>query len=161
MFVNFNSLPDTSRVWIYQADREFTELEAKQITERLMKFVEDWRRHGEDLKASFKIEYNQFLVLSVDENYNDVSGCSIDASVHLLREFEKEFNLDLFNKMNVSFKDGENVNTVSLKDFKTYVKLEKINADTVVFNNLIQSKADFESAWEVEASKSWHAKFLV
>jgi hypothetical protein len=63
--------------------------------------------------------------------------------------------------MNVSFKDGENVNTVSLKDFKTYVKLEKINADTVVFNNLIQSKADFESAWEVEASKSWHAKFLV
>lgn len=161
MFVNFNSLPDTSRVWIYQADREFTEFEVKQITERLMKFVEDWRRHGEDLKASFKIEYNQFLVLSVDENYNDVSGCSIDASVHLLREFEKEFDLDLFNKMNVSFKDGENVNTVSLKDFKTYVKLEKINADTVVFNNLIQSKADFESAWEVEASKSWHAKFLI
>ena len=161
MFVNFNSLPDTSRVWIYQADREFTKFEVKQITERLMKFVEDWRRHGEDLKASFKIEYNQFLVLSVDESYNDVSGCSIDASVHLLREFEKEFDLDLFNKMNVSFKDGENVNTVSLKDFKTYVKLEKINADTVVFNNLIQSKADFESAWEVEASKSWHAKFLV
>lgn len=161
MFVDFELLADTSRVWIYQSDREFTENEEEQISKKLVNFVSNWKRHGDDLQASFKIEYNQFIVLSVDENYNDVSGCSIDASVHIVKELEKEFGLDLLNKMNVSFKDGQNINTVSLKAFKEYIKLQKINGDTVVFNNMINSKADFKSAWEVEASKSWHAKFLV
>ncbi len=161
MFVDFKLLPDTSRVWIYQAEREFTENEVEQISEKLHTFVVNWKRHGEDLKASFKIEYNQFIILAVDENYNDVSGCSIDASVYIIRELEKDFRVDLLNKMIVSFKDGTTINTVSLKDFKEYAKLDKINANTVVFNNMIQSKADFESAWEVEASESWHAKFLV
>ncbi len=160
MLVDFNSLPDTSRVWIYQADREFTQDEAARISEKLNIFVANWKRHGDDLKASFQIKYNQFIVLGVDENYNDVSGCSIDASVHIIKELQKEFEVDLLNKMIVSFKDGDNVNTVSLKAFKAYAKLEKINADTVVFNNMITSKGDFETAWEVEASKSWHAKFL-
>jgi len=161
MFVNFKLLPDSSRVWIYQADREFTVNEADQISKKLHTFVSNWKRHGDDLKASFKIEYNQFIILAVDENYNDVSGCSIDASVHIVKELQNEFEVDLLNKMIVSFKDGDNVNTVSLKDFKAYAKLQKINADTVVFNNMIQSKSDFESVWEVEASKSWHAKFLM
>jgi len=161
MYVNFDLLPDTSRVWIYQADREFNELEIDQISNKLYTFVTNWKRHGDDLQASFKIEYNQFIVLSVNEMYNDVSGCSIDASVHIIKDLENEFGLDLLNKMNISFKDGININTVSLKDFKEYVKQNKITANTVVFNNMINSKADFKSLWEVEASKSWHAKFLV
>ncbi|MCF6349231.1 MAG: ABC transporter ATPase [Flavobacteriaceae bacterium] len=160
MFVDFKLLPDSSRVWIYQADREFTEHEIEQISKKLYAFISNWKRHGEDLKASFQLKYDQFIILAVDENYNDVSGCSIDASVHIIKELEREFNVDLLNKMRVSFKDGTNINIVSLKDFAEYAKLQKINADTVVFNNMVNSKADFESAWEVEASKSWHAKFL-
>jgi len=160
MFVDFELLPDTSRVWIYQSDREFTKNEIVRITEKLKSFVSNWKRHGEDLKASYKIEYNKFIVLSVDENYNDVSGCSIDASVHIIKELQNEFQVDLLNKMNVSFKDGSNINTVSLKDFKEFAKQQKIKANTVVFNNMVISKTDFEHAWEVEASNSWHAKFL-
>lgn len=160
MFVDFNILPESSRVWIYQSSRELTNNEVEQISKKLVSFVSNWKRHGDDLKASFKIVYNLFIVLSVDEYYNEVSGCSIDASVRIIKELEKEFDLDLLNKTNVSFKDGANINTVSLKDFKEYIKLEKITANTVVFNNMIYSKADFNSLWEIEASKSWHAKFL-
>ena len=160
MFVDFESLPDTSRVWIYQSDREFTKDEMERISDKLKSFVSIWKRHGEDLKASYKIEYNKFIILSVDENYNDVSGCSIDASVHIIKELQNEFEVDLLNKMNVSFKDGSNINTVSLKDFKEFAKQQKIKASTVVFNNMVISKIDFKHAWEVEASNSWHAKFL-
>ena len=160
MFVEFETLPDTSRVWVYQSDREFTMDEMERISEKLKSFVSNWKRHGEDLKASYKIEYNKFIVLSVDENYNDVSGCSIDASVHIIKELQNEFEVDLLNKMNVAFKDGSNINTVSLKDFKEFAKQQKIKANTVVFNNMVISKTDFKHAWEVEASNSWHAKFL-
>lgn len=160
MYVDFNSLPESSRVWVYQADRTFTQQELSVIEEKLRVFVNNWKRHGDDLRASFLIKYKQFIVLAVDEDYNDVSGCSIDASVHIIRQLQQELEVDLLNKMNVTFKDGDNINTVSMADFKKYAKLDKITPDTLVFNNMIASKAELSNAWEVEAGRSWHAKFL-
>jgi len=160
MLVDFNTLPDSSRIWIYQADRSFTDDEMQDIEANLTSFVENWKRHGDNLKASFLIKYKQFIVLAVDENYNDVSGCSIDASVHIIQRLQQQLNVDLLNKLKVTFKDGDNVNTVSMAAFKEYVKLKKITSKTLVFNNLINSKSEFETNWEVEAGQSWHAKFL-
>ncbi len=160
MFVDFNDLPDSSRVWVYQADRTFTNTELIGIEAKLTVFTNNWKRHGDDLKASFLIKYKQFIVLAVDENYNDVSGCSIDASVHIIQQLQQNLKVDLLNKMNITFKDGDNINTVTMADFKAYAKLDKITPETMVFNNMIASKAELTHAWEVEARKSWHAKFL-
>lgn len=160
MFVDFKDLSDSSRVWIYQADRPFSNEEVKKIAEKLYVFTNNWKAHGAALKASYQIKYNQFIIIAVDEHYSGASGCSIDASVHTIQELEKELGIDLMNKMNVSFKDGENINTVSMQQFKEFAKQDKIKASTLVFNNMVTSKADFQSAWEVEARQSWHARFL-
>jgi hypothetical protein len=161
MLVNFEELEKTSRVWIYQSNREFSENELVEICNRIEGFVANWKRHGEDLKASYTVKYNQFLVLAVDESFNNVSGCSIDASVNLIKKLESEFSADLTNKLNISFKDNNNVNVVSMPDFQKYAKLEKITSNTVVFNNMVTTKEDFEQNWEVTADKSWHKRFLV
>ena len=65
------------------------------------------------------------------------------------------------DKMNVSFKDNETINIVKLPIFQRYAKAKKITASTIVFNNMIATKEDFENHWEVAASKSWHKRFLV
>ncbi len=161
MFTAYNNLPNNSRVWIYQADREFTENEIQFISDKAEEFINQWTRHGDDLKGSFTIKYNQFLVLAVDESFNNVSGCSIDSSVRFVQDLEKELQLDLMNKMNVTFKDNENVNLVKLSDFQRFAKEKKITAETIVFNNMVNTKEDFENNWEVTAKDSWHKRFLV
>ena len=161
MFTEYKNLPNNSRVWIYQSDREFTEKEVEFISTKAIDFINQWTRHGDDLKGSFTIKYNQFLVLAVDESFNNVSGCSIDSSVRFVKELEKELQLDLMNKMNVTFKDNENVNMVKLSDFQQFVKDKKVNAETIVFNNMVNTKEDFETNWEVAAKDSWHKRFLV
>ncbi|CAM1372558.1 ABC transporter ATPase [Tenacibaculum xiamenense] len=161
MFVEYKELPDNSRVWVYQSDREFTEKEIDYVYEKAKVFVDNWTRHGDDLKASFLVKYNHFLVLSVDENFNNVSGCSIDASVRFVKELETELNVDLMNKMNVSFKDGDHINIVKLPDFQKYAKEQKITGSTTVFNNMVNTKDEFETKWEVTAEESWHKRFLV
>ncbi|WNW01951.1 ABC transporter ATPase [Tenacibaculum sp. HL-MS23] len=161
MFTEYNNLPSNSRVWVYQADREFSIEEVEYICAKAILFIDNWTRHGDDLKGSFTIKYNQFLVLGVDEGFNNVSGCSIDSSVHFVQELEKELRIDLMNKMNVSFKDGDNINVVKLADFQQLAKDKKITSKTIVFNNMIDTKADFETNWEVTADKSWHKRFLV
>lgn len=161
MFTEYKNLPNNSRIWIYQSNREFTVEEIEHISAKALLFIDQWTRHGDDLKGSFTIKYNQFLVLAVDEGFNNVSGCSIDSSVRFVQELEKELQLDLMNKLNVSFKDGDNINIVKLTDFQQYAKDKKINSETIVFNNMVNTKAAFETQWEVPANKSWHKRFLV
>ena len=135
--------------------------EVDEISDKLVDFIEDWLGHGDQIKASYLIKYNQFIIIAVDQFYNEVSGCSIDASVNFIMEIEKVFNIDLTNKLNVSFRDNNNINIVSLSDFQNYAKQHKISSKTIVFNNMISTKADLAKNWEVTADKSWHKRYLV
>ncbi|MGY0407803.1 MAG: ABC transporter ATPase, partial [Polaribacter sp.] len=118
MFTAYKNLPNNSRVWVYQSDREFNPTEIEFISEKAVAFINQWTRHGDDLKGSFTIKYNRFLVLAVDESFNPVSGCSIDSSVHFIRQLENELQLDLMNKMNITFKNKKDINLVKLTDFQ-------------------------------------------
>ena len=161
MFTEYKNLPDNSRVWIYQSDREFTAKEIEFISEKAIAFINSWTRHGDNLKGSFTIKYKQFLVLAVDESFNAVSGCSIDSSVRFVQELEKELQIDLMNKMNITFKDNEHISLVKLTDFQRFAKKNKITSETIVFNNMVNTKQDFENNWEIPAKQSWHKRFLV
>ena len=161
MFTEYKNLPNNARVWIYQSDREFTSEEIEIVSVKAVDFINQWTRHGDDLKGSFTFKYNQFLVLAVDESFNNVSGCSIDSSVRFIQALEKELQLELMNKMNVTFKDNEHINLVKLADFQRYAKEQKVTLETIVFNNMVATKEDFENKWEVPARESWHKRFLV
>jgi len=161
MFTEYKNLPNNARVWIYQSDREFTAKEIEIVSVKAEDFINQWTRHGDDLKGSFTFKYNQFLVLAVDEGFNTVSGCSIDSSVRFIQALEKELQLELMNKMNITFKDNEHINLVKLVDFQRYAKEQKVTLETIVFNNMVATKEDFENKWEVPARESWHKRFLV
>jgi hypothetical protein len=160
MYVDFNDLPDTARIWVYQSDRELTTTQIEDMRKTLKDFVNDWTRHGQDLKGSFAILHNHFIVIGVDEGFNEVSGCSIDASTHVFKRFEQQFGIDLFNKLNTAFRSGDHINVVSMSDFQKFVKDERISQDTVVFNNMVQTKAELAHSWEVPATQSWHSRYF-
>jgi len=160
MLVDFNSLPDTSRIWIYQCNRSFSEAELTELHSLLDDFLTQWTAHGADLKAGYETPYNRFIVIGLDQSMNNASGCSIDASVHFIQGLEKRFKVDLLDKMNVSYKQGEYVAYKALKDFKKMAKERAVSKNTVVFNNLVTTKQEYLEHWEVPASESWHARFI-
>lgn len=160
MLVDFNTLPDESRVWIYQANRSFSEEEIEEIQSRLEEFIENWTVHGSDLQSGYCIKYKRFIIIGLNQNINSASGCSIDASVHFIQQLEKDFNVDLLDKMNVSYKQGEFVAYKTLTDFRQMAKDKAVSKNTIVFNNLVNTIAEFKENWEVPASESWHSRFL-
>ena len=160
MLVPFESLADSSRVWIYQANRSFTEEEIQEISNKLDTFIEKWTAHGADLQASYEIKYKRFITIALDQQLNAATGCSIDASVQFIQQLEKEYNVDLLDKMNVSYKQGEFIAYKSLTDFRKMAKQKAVSPNTIVFNNLVNNKAEYLSDWEVPASESWHNRFL-
>lgn len=160
MLINFESLPDNSRIWIYQCNRSFSSEELEEVTDGLNTFLTQWTAHGSDLKAGFEIKYNRFIIIGLDQGEASASGCSIDASVHYIQNLERQYNVDLLDKMNVSYKQGKYVAYKDLKDFKKMAKERAVSKNTIVFNNLVATKQDYLENWEVPASESWHARFM-
>ncbi|WP_010228442.1 hypothetical protein [Gillisia marina] len=160
MLVPFTELPDSSRVWIYQSNRSFSDLELQEITSKLEDFITQWTAHGANLKASFEIKYKRFITLALDQQLNAATGCSIDSSVRFIQDLEQKYNVDLLDKMNVSYKQGEFVAYKTLTDFRKMAKEKAVSKNTIVFNNLVTNKGEYLSDWEVPASDSWHNRFL-
>ncbi len=154
-------LSPESKVWIYQSNRRFTEAESEQIQQELQQFVMEWAAHGQHLQAVAQLHYQQFIVFMVDEKAAyAASGCSIDSSVHFLKDVEKRYGVNLFNRLKVAYRDGEEVKTVSQSTFRKLLAEGVVQASTVVFNNLVATKAAFDTQWEVPISESWHKQLL-
>ena len=160
MLVPFDSLSEDSRVWIYQANRSFTEEELQEISSGLDQFIERWTAHGGDLKASYDIKYKRFITIALDQKLNAATGCSIDSSVQFIQQLEKDYNIDLLDKMNVTFKQGDYLSHKNLEDFKKMAKEKAVNKSTIVFNNLVDTKEAYQNFWEVPAEESWHSRFF-
>ncbi|WP_420600873.1 ABC transporter ATPase [Flagellimonas sp.] len=160
MLVDFESLPDTARIWIYQCNRSFSSEELEDVNNALSQFLEQWTAHGSELSAGFEIKYKRFIVIGLDQSNASASGCSIDTSVHFIQGLEQKYGVELMDRMNVSFKQGEYVAYKSLKDFKKMAKDKAISKSTIVFNNLVTNKLEYLEHWEVPASESWHARFV-
>ena len=160
MLVAFDTLPETSRVWIYQCSRGFSAEEVLDVKNELDAFVAEWTAHGSDLRAGYEIRYNRFIILALDQSLTTASGCSIDASVHFIQRLEKKFNVELLDKMNVSYKQGEFVAYKPLLEFKKMAKEKAVSPNTIVFNNLVTNKGEYQEHWEVPASESWHGRFM-
>ncbi|MFD0988515.1 ABC transporter ATPase [Mariniflexile jejuense] len=160
MLVDFNTLPEESRVWIYQANRSFSEEEIAEIQSKLDVFIDNWTAHGSDLQSGYLIKYKRFIVIGLNQNLNKATGCSIDASVRFIQQLETDYNVDLMDKMNVSYKQGDFIAYKTLTDFKQMAKDKAVSKNTIVFNNLVTSVAEFSENWEVPASESWHSRFI-
>lgn len=160
MYVNYNEMSDTSRVWIYQSDRKFTAPEIDNIQQKIELFLAHWQRHGEDLHASYKIIYQQFIVLLVDENVVPVSGCAIDSSVGLIKDIENDLLVNLTNKLLISYKENDDIKISPLAIFKKQIASKNITEHTIVFNNLVATKKTLETQWEVPLKNSWHKQLL-
>jgi len=145
-----------SKVWIYQSNRRFTDQEATEIQGILNDFIDQWTAHGHQLKAKAELYHNYFIVLVVDQEVANATGCSIDASVRIIKEIENKFGLDLFDRFNMAYKIDGDVHVATKEDFETLISIKKIGLDTIVFNNLVQTLDDFEQKWEVPLQNSWH-----
>jgi hypothetical protein len=151
---------DQSRVWIYQSSRIFGLAEALQIESILEDFVENWNSHGTPVKGYANLFFGQFIVILADETATGVSGCSTDSSVRMIKEIEKLFNTNMFDRMSLAFiRDGK-VQMLPLQQLNYAITNGFITGETIYLNNLVQTKKDLMENWMVPVKNSWLASRL-
>lgn len=153
------ALPDDSRVWVYQADQFITESSTEDLMSKLYDFTMSWSSHGAELDSYATIFHYLFLVLVADP-HRLPSGCSIDASVHVIEELGGQHNLNFMNRMEFAYLLEDNVHTIQSKDLAQAYKNGLINEETLFFDNLVNTKEALLDRWIVPLKDSWHTKFL-
>lgn len=161
MYIPFERMPETARIWIYQSTRRFSTEEKEFVTERLTAFCDQWNTHGALIPSSFDIQYDQIIILSVDESRLGASGCSIDSSVRTLREIEQKLEVNLLDQGKVSFINKGNVVTSKFQEIKDYIQAGNLQEETPVFNPMVQKKEDLVENWLIPAKDSWLKKYFL
>jgi hypothetical protein len=149
-----------SRVWIYQASRLFSISEALEIEDMLQQFTDKWHSHGAKVKGYANLLFGQFIVIMADETAAGVSGCSTDSSVRLIKTIEEKFKVNMFDRQSLAFVVEDKVQLLPLSQLKYAVENNFIEADTLYFNNLVQTKRELIDDWMIPVKESWLSKRL-
>ncbi|CAI8168595.1 MAG: Uncharacterised protein [Polaribacter sp. SA4-10] len=160
MYVEYNSLPEDSKVWVYPSNRKFYTNEIDEIEAKVKTFIEHWKSDDENFKVSYRFLYNRFIIFIVDVSNIELTNTDIDTSVLFILSLQETYKVDLLDKMNVCFKQGEFVQYKELKDFKKLLKNKAITGKTIIFDNLISLKEDLDNHWEIPIEESWYNRFL-
>ena len=160
MIVGFDNIANDARIWIFQANRIFSQLELEFLEKSISLFLNSWTAHGSQLSASFNIEYNTFIIIALDEKNSTATGCSIDKLVNYMKQIENEFSVRLLDRLDISYMLNDEIIIDRLPDFKNNILTKKIDKNTIVFNNLIKLKNDLADKWKIPLSNSWHKQLI-
>jgi hypothetical protein len=161
MYIGFEKLNKSSKVWVFQSSSEIPESLFENISIDTKNFLEELNSHGNSLNSSFKLIYNHFLIIAVENTKNEISGCSIDTIIRFVKNLELRYNLSFFDRLIVKYKEeNNNIKSTSLDEFKSIYKTKKISDKITVFNNLVKNIDELENIWETNIQNTWLKRFL-
>jgi len=160
MYTSFQSTSDKARIWVYQASREINKEEALMIDKNLKIFLQNWTAHGNELFASAKVEQNHFLIIALDEQVSNASGCSIDALVNFIKQLEQNLKIDFFDRTQIALEVDGILELRSLDAVIDSIKKDEIKPQDFTYNNLIRHKGELEDEWKIPVGESWLKKYF-
>lgn len=153
-------LPYGARIWIYAADRDLNDLEEKRVAEILNGFCASWQSHGRRVESAADVLEGRFAVIAGRIADGELSGCGIDASVHVLDRASSELGLEWLPGLFVHYRDDHgNVRSVSRSYFRDLVGAGEVDLETPVFDLSLRTLGDLrDGSFEQPAGATWHAR---
>lgn len=151
---------DDSKVWVYQSSRAFIDKEANEINEQLYQFYAQWQSHGDPVKGWAKLLFGQFIVFMADERQSHVSGCSTDSSVRVVKSIERQYDVNMFDRMVITFLVNGKAQMLPMNQVAYALEKGYIKEDTPLFNNVVLTKKELLDKWLIPLNESWLASRL-
>lgn len=159
--IEFETLPDDARVWVYGSDREMTSDAERMMLEEVDGFLGQWAAHGAPLHSARQWDDNRFLTIGVDSSREGASGCSIDGLYRALKRLEPFIGASIVTSGLVYYRSQEGrIEAATREGFTELAKQGKVNGDTEVFDLSVTSLGEWRSRFRSRAADSWHASLI-
>jgi hypothetical protein len=148
----------TEKIWIYVLSKELGGPELQKFLQNCKDFTGSWTAHDQPLSASFELYKNRLLIMKVDESAYNASGCSIDKLQRFIQLQEKEFDIQLLNRLLVVLEVNEALMVVHSSKIKELLSSNVINEQTLVFDTAITSSEELKD-WKKPLKTTWLSKY--
>ncbi|HEY0971192.1 MAG TPA: hypothetical protein VGE02_09515 [Gemmatimonadales bacterium] len=159
--VPFDTLPDSSRVWVFASTRALSDSDAARLLGEVDRFLERWHAHGTPLSSGRDWRDGHFLTIAVDQSTAGASGCSIDGLHRALHALESALETSLLGGGTLYFRDADGgVQGVSRAAFAGLAREGRVAGDTVVFDTAVDTLGEWRERFEHPARLGWHSRWL-
>ena len=157
---SFDALPDHGRLWVFPASRTLDPGDRDALMAEVDDFLDGWAAHGEPLRAARELRDDRFLLVGVDVDASQPSGCSIDALVNRLRALGQALDTVLIEHGQVWYRDADDrIRSVSRAAFRELASAGEVDPDTPVVDTTLTRVSELRSGrLERPARESWHGK---
>ena len=155
MLVDFNTISDESRLWIYSSESKLTDYQKEKILNKISEYLKTWDYHNNPLTSAVTIKENHFIVIALDDSEFGVGGCSIDSLQRIIQELENELSISLLNRLNIFYRADDNI-----KCIPTLKLAEHVNKETLFYDLTIQKKSKL-SNWLKPVEEGWCANIIL
>jgi hypothetical protein len=150
MITDFNSIPETAKIWVFPASRKFYVQELPEITAKIERFLTDWQNENLPISAAYLIKYDRFIIITADDTEQSLSLEAQDSLATFIQSLESSYDLILMDRINVCYKP----------EFKKMIKDKGVSQNTMVFNSMINLKEELEFGFEINIMDSWLGRFV-
>lgn len=152
---------EAGRCWIFPANRDLS-AQTAEIAALLDPFLAQWSAHGAAVEAQAALLCGHFLVIAEGQAGESSSGCSQDALRGCISRLESLLASPLMAGGRLFWVDGQGkVQCVDRAGFKAAIQAGAVNAESPVFDTLIQKVSDLRlGSFLKPASQSWHASLF-
>ena len=145
----FHELSGQATIWIYQSNQEIADTEQQWLLETLTSFVTTWSSHGRPLEAGVEIRYGYFLILGVEKADFELSCCTTDRLMYLLKEIKDVSGIDFLERGKLLVQTGDQRFLLSVGQAKERWQSGELEKDSYVFDPTLSYKDELETRWRV------------
>lgn len=160
MITDFNSLPETAKIWVFPASRKFYAQELPEIIAKIEQFLTEWKNENQPISAAYMIKYDRFIIITADDTELSLGLEAQDSLATFIQSLENNYEIILMDRINVCYKQGEFVQYKTLPEFKKMIKDKGVSQNTMVFNAMINLKEELEFGFEINIMDSWLGRFV-
>lgn len=158
--VDFNSLPDSARVWVFASDSELTEAASDTLLAAVDRFLSEWKAHGFPLRCAREWRDDRFLAIGVDVEAENASGCSIDGLFRTLQQLERTIGSRLVGGGRVFYRAGSEIRAATRDEFIERIKRGDVVGATPVFDTSLTGAKAWRTRFEQPAGAGWTAPYF-
>ena len=158
--VQFGTLPDSARVWVFASDRELTGAAADTLLAAVDQFLSEWKAHGMPLRCAREWRDDRFLAIGVDIEAENASGCSIDGLFRTLQQLERAIGSRLVGGGRVFYRVGSEIRAATRDEFIDRIKRGEVRGETPVFDTSVTAANAWRTKFEQSAGSGWTAPYF-
>jgi hypothetical protein len=159
--IDFSSLPDSGRLWIFASDRPLERDESSVLLAEVDRFLDQWKAHGAPLRSARDWRDDRFLAIGIDPTAEQASGCSIDGLFRELQRLEESLATTLRGGGRVFYRDAKGRALLALRtEVQSLAGAGVIGDDTPVFDTSLTTVGGYRDRFERPARDTWVGSLL-